>query len=119
VKRSGAWPHRPPSGPFVAGRGSHFLGLSLSGGKVHRQDPLRLEHGLVLWRHMLLDRGSALLAGELASLWCCLWLSSGLPSTDLCLLPSLMSMVLLEREAGVRPSLGLEWVERSLSMMWL
>jgi hypothetical protein len=30
-----------------------------------------------------------------------------------------MSMVLLEREAGVRPSLGLEWVERSLSMMWL
>jgi hypothetical protein len=89
--------------PLTAGRGSQFLGLTLSGGEFYHQDSLCLEHGLVSWRNVRLDRGSGLLAGELASPWCCLWLGGGLLSTGLHLLPPLMSVTLLKWEASVRP----------------
>jgi hypothetical protein len=45
---------------------------------------------------MLLDRGSDLLASELASLWPCMLLGSGVPSAGLRSLPLLMSAPLLE-----------------------
>jgi hypothetical protein len=75
--------------PLAAGKGSHFLALSF-------------ERGLVLWQRVWLDRGSGLLAGEPALLWCCFWHDSGLRSTRLHLLPLLMGMTLLEGEAGIR-----------------
>jgi hypothetical protein len=56
-------------GPLTAGWVSHFLGLGLSGGKVHHQDLLPLECGLVSWWRGWLDRGSGLLVDELASPW--------------------------------------------------
>jgi hypothetical protein len=85
MKHSGAWPH--PLQPHVAGRGSHLLGLSLSGGEVHHQDPLCLKHGLTPWWHVQLNHGSGLLVSELASPWHYLLLGGGLPSVGLCLLP--------------------------------
>jgi hypothetical protein len=105
--------------PLVAGRGSHFLGPSLSGGKVHHQDPLCLERGLMLWRHVQLDRGSGLLASKLASPWHCLWLGGGLPSMSLHLLTPLKSVALLEGEAGVRPRPGRpRWSRRHGLSAW-
>jgi hypothetical protein len=92
-----------PPPPLMASRGSHFPGLSLSGGEVHHQDPLRHKRELVSWQHMRLDRGSGLLAGEHTSPWCCLGLSVGLPSTGLHVLPPLTRVALLEGEAGVQP----------------
>jgi hypothetical protein len=62
VKRSWAWPQWPQSGPPHRRLGCHFLGLSLSGGEVHHQDPLRLERELVPQRRVQLDIGSGLLA---------------------------------------------------------
>jgi hypothetical protein len=88
--------------PLAACRGSHILGLSLSGG-VHHQDPLCLECGLTPRLHVWLNRSSGLLAGELALSWLYLLLSDGLPSAGLCLLRPLMSMTSLEREADFRP----------------
>jgi hypothetical protein len=57
----------------MAGGGSHLLSPRLSGGDVHHQDPLCLKHGLMLWPRMWLNRGSGLLAYELASPWRCRW----------------------------------------------
>jgi hypothetical protein len=53
----------------MAGRGSHFLGPSMSGGEDHHLDPLCLERGLVPRWRMQLDRSSSFLASELASSW--------------------------------------------------
>jgi hypothetical protein len=103
VKRSGAWPRRPHLGPLTDSRGSHIIGLSLSGGEVHHQDPLCLEYGLVPQRCVRLNHGKDLLAGELASPWCCLLLGSGLPSMGLLLLPPMMRVVSSEREASIWP----------------
>jgi hypothetical protein len=86
-----AWP------PLAAGRGSHLLSLSLSGGEVHHQDPLRLESGLMSCRRVQLNCGSGLLADELASLWRCLLLDGRLLSASLRLLPPLMSVMSLKR----------------------
>jgi hypothetical protein len=81
-------------------RGSHLLGLSLSGSKVHHQDPLHLECVLLPQRHVQLNRDSGMLASELASLWRYLLLDGGLPSVSLRLLPSVMSVTLLLKEVG-------------------
>jgi hypothetical protein len=86
-----------------------FLSLSLSGGDVHHQDPLRLECRLVPWWCMRLDHGSVLLTSELASPWHCLLLDGGLPSTGLRLLPPLMSVALHGREAYIRPRCRHPW----------
>jgi hypothetical protein len=80
--------------------GSHLLGLTLSGGEVHHHDPLHLECWLASRRRVWLNCGSSLLAGELASPWCYLFLSGELPSVDLCLLPPLTSVTFLKRDAG-------------------
>jgi hypothetical protein len=74
---------------LTVGRGRHLLGLSLSGGEVHHQDPLRLMCGL--------------LADELASPWHYPLLGGGLPSTGLRLLPPVTSLTSLEREAYCHP----------------
>jgi hypothetical protein len=103
VKHSGAWPRWPQLGPLAADRGSHLLGLSLSGGEVHHQDHLYLECRLTPRWHMRRNHGSDLLAGELASSWHCLLLGGELPSTSLRLLPSVMRVMSFEREAGFRP----------------
>jgi hypothetical protein len=58
--------------PLMASRGRHLLVSSLSGGKAHYQEPLHLKHGLMPRRGMWLNRGSGLLADELASRWHCL-----------------------------------------------
>jgi hypothetical protein len=92
VKRSGP--------PLVASRGTHLLGLSLSGGELHHQDPLHLECRLALWRCVWLNHGSGWLAGELASPWRCLLLDGALLSASLHLLPSVTSMTSPKREAG-------------------
>jgi hypothetical protein len=84
----------------MTGRGGHLLGLSLCGGEVHHQDPLRLKHGLVPWWCMWLNHGSGLHAGELASPWRYLLLDGGLPSTGLRLLTSMMCMLSLDEEVG-------------------
>jgi hypothetical protein len=52
---------------------------------------------MLLWR-MWLNRGSGLLAGELASSWRCLFLSGGLPSTGFRLLLSMISMTSFDGE---------------------
>jgi hypothetical protein len=52
------WLRWPKPGPLAAGRGSHLLGLSLSGGEVPHQDPLRLKCGLTLGQCVRLNRGS-------------------------------------------------------------
>jgi hypothetical protein len=44
-----------------------LLGIGMSGGEVHHQDPLCLERKLMPRRCFWLDRGSGLLAGEVAS----------------------------------------------------
>jgi hypothetical protein len=75
--------------PLTAGRGSHPLGLSLSGGEVHHQEPLCLVCGLVPRQHVRLNHGSGLLVGEIGSAWC--------------LQPPVMGMTSLEREAGFWP----------------
>jgi hypothetical protein len=79
------------------------------------------------WWRMRLDRGSGLLAGELASPWRCLLLGGVLPSTGLRLLP--LAKCGIAEEGGwystvappsaVEPSSWLEWPERSPSMLWL
>jgi hypothetical protein len=56
----------PIQAPLAASRWSLLLGLSLSAGEAHHQDPLRLERGLVLWWHAWLGRGSDLRGGKLA-----------------------------------------------------
>jgi hypothetical protein len=71
--------------PLVANRGSHLLGLSLSGGKVHHPDPLLLEHWLMPRRRVQLDHGSGLLASELALPCCCPLLGGQLPRKGLLL----------------------------------
>jgi hypothetical protein len=91
-----AWP------PLAAGRGSHFVGLSLSGGEEHHQDPLFLESGLMLRPCEQLGHSNGLLADELASPLCYLFLSGGLSSTDLRLLTPMTSAMSHEREVGVR-----------------
>jgi hypothetical protein len=96
----------------VAGRGSHLLVLSLSGGKVHHQDPLHLKCGLAPRRCMQLECGSGLLASELASQWRCLLLASGLLSTSLHWLPPVMSMISFKREANYRPGCRCSWGDR-------
>jgi hypothetical protein len=78
--------------PVMANRAGYFLGLSLDGGEVHHQDPLRLGRGLLLWRHVWLDRSSGLLTGELASPWHYLLLSGGSPSLGLCSLPPMKTV---------------------------
>jgi hypothetical protein len=88
---------------LLAGWGSHFLCLSLGGGKIHHQDPLHLKCGLIPRRRMWLDRGGGMLTGELALSWHCLLLSCGMSSTSLDLLPSVTSMASLDREVGFRP----------------
>jgi hypothetical protein len=103
VKCLGAWPRRPQSVPFMAGRESHFVGPSLGGGEVHHQDPLSLERRLVPHRHVQLDRGSDLLIDECASSWPCLFLDGGLSSAGLHSLPLLMSAPFLKREVGIGP----------------
>jgi hypothetical protein len=87
----------------VAGRGCHLLVLSLSGGEDHNQDLLCLECRLTPWRHMRLNCGSGLLAGELALPRCYLLLDGGLPSVGLCLMPPLTSVTSLEKEGSFKP----------------
>jgi hypothetical protein len=77
-----------------------LLGTSLSGGKVHHQEPLHLVFGLMAWQRMQLNRDSGLLVGELASLWHCPLLDSGLSSAGLRLLPLMISMMSLKTEAN-------------------
>jgi hypothetical protein len=89
--------------PLAAGKGRHLLSMSLSGGKVHHQDPLCLVRGLVLQWHMRLNRGSGMLAGELVSPWRYPLLDDGLPSAGLHLLPPVMSVTLPKREDGFHP----------------
>jgi hypothetical protein len=91
----------PP--PLAAGRGSHLLGLSLSGGEFHHQDPLRLVCGLAPRWWVRLNRGSGLHADKLASLWRCPLLGGRLLSAGLRLLPPMTSTTSLEREAGFWP----------------
>jgi hypothetical protein len=100
VKRSGAWSRRPHPGHFAVGRGRHLIGMSLSGVKVHHQDPLHLECGVAPWWGMWFNHGSDLLSGELASPWRCPLLDGGLPRTGLRLLPPMMSVMSLGREVG-------------------
>jgi hypothetical protein len=66
------------------GRGSRSLGLSLGGGEVHHQDPLRL--GCRLAPQWLEQQGRdyRLLAGELVSSLRHLLLGAGLPSAEEC-----------------------------------
>jgi hypothetical protein len=104
VKRSGAWPQRPHSAPPpAAARGSPLLGLSLSEGKVHNQDPLCLVYGLAPRCHVRLNHGSNLLIGELASPWRWPLLHCGLPSGGLHLLPHVMSVTSLKMKVGFPP----------------
>jgi hypothetical protein len=87
----------------LAGWGSLLLCLSLGRGEVHHQDPLHLKHGLMPWRCVWLDHGSSLLVGKLALSWHCLLLGGGMLSTGFCLLPSMMSVALLDEEVGFQP----------------
>jgi hypothetical protein len=112
VKQTRAWPRWPQHAPLVAGRGRQLLGLCLSGGKVHHQDPLYLKCGLMPRRHVRLNRGSDLLAGELASQCCYLLIGSGLLSMSLHLLPSMTSMMSLKRDTGFRPRHHHPWWNR-------
>jgi hypothetical protein len=103
VKRSRVWSWRTHPSPLAAGSGSRLLGLSLSGGEVHHQDPLHLVCGLVPRWRLQLNCSSVSVGSELASLWRCLLLGDGLRSTSLCLLPFVTSVTSLEREADFRP----------------
>jgi hypothetical protein len=86
--------------PLAASRGSHLLDLCLSGGKVHHQDPLCLVCGLTPRRRLRLNHGNGLLAGELASPWCYPLLGGEVSNVGLRLLPPMMSVMSLEREAS-------------------
>jgi hypothetical protein len=113
--------------PFAAEWGSHYLDPSLSGGEVHHQDPLHLEHGLMPRWCMRMDRGSCLPTSKLSLLWHCLLLGGGLLSTGLRLLPPNECGV--AQKGGqypaaappsmVEPSSWPEWPECSPSMVWL
>jgi hypothetical protein len=77
---------------LLAPWGSHVLcGSSPSQAWTHAVAAVRLDHG------------SNLLAGEFASLWCCLLLGSGMSSTGMHLLPSMVSMVSSNMEDGFWP----------------
>jgi hypothetical protein len=69
----------------------------------NHQDPLRLKCGQMPQWFVQLNRGSSLLVGELALPCHCLLISSGLQSTRLHLLPLVMSVMPLEREASFWP----------------
>jgi hypothetical protein len=72
---------------LAADGGSHFLGLSSDGSEVRHQDPLRFERGLVSGWLIRMSHSDRLLAGELASLLCCLALNVSLLSMSSCSLP--------------------------------
>jgi hypothetical protein len=60
-------------------------------------------------RHVWFDHGGGLLAREFASLWRCLMLGSGMPSTGLRLLPSVACMASLDREVSFQPWRRCPW----------
>jgi hypothetical protein len=72
---------------LAADGGSHFLGLSSDGSEVRHQDPLHFELGLVSGWLIRMSHSDRLLAGELASLLCCLALNVSLLSMSSCSLP--------------------------------
>jgi hypothetical protein len=59
-----------------------------------------LKCGLASWRCVRLNHGGGLLVGELASPWCYPLLGGGLPSTGLCVPPSVISVMSLIREVS-------------------
>jgi hypothetical protein len=87
--------------PLAANRGSDFLHPSLSGGKIHHQDPHCLERGLASRQRERLNHGGALHAGELASPGRGLLFGGGPLSPSLRLPPAMMSAMSLEVEAGL------------------
>jgi hypothetical protein len=109
-------------GPLVAGKGSHLLGLSLSGGEVHDQGPLCLQCGLAQRRCVQLNHGSGLLTGKLASPLCYHLHGSGLLGTGLHLLPhrSKGSRFSIAAPSSVGESSSWpERLERSPFVVWL
>jgi hypothetical protein len=87
--------------PLTAAGGSHPLGLSSGGGDFHRQDPLCLEHWLLLVRPKWLGHSDRSLAGELASLLRHLVLDDSLLSAGLRSLPLPKTMSTLKREPHI------------------
>jgi hypothetical protein len=81
-------------------RKGQLLGLSLGGGEVHHQDPLRPERRLVLRWRIWLNSDSGLLADEVASSWRWPLLGCGMLSIGLRPLPFMTNVESLGGEVN-------------------